>query len=146
VSEALQLFKLPARANVERAIAALKALNSELVHQLEADQLLAAKAALVFAYWSKRLHHDKTLLDRKREARLLARLRENDGDVSELLYVVDGAAADDWIMGRDVRSARRYDGIQTIFRDREQVERLAEVCTEYRAGRPHALALKYNLA
>ena len=77
----------------------------------------------VFAYWQAKLGHPQAILDRQRRARLEARLRENGGDVSELLYAIDGALRDDWIMGRDPKAQRRYDGIETIFRDRGQVER-----------------------
>lgn len=138
-------FRLPERANVDRAIEAIRSLDAEMVPHLEREQLCRAKAGLIFAYWAKCLHHGRALLDKKRERRLLARLKENEGDVSELLYVIDGARADDWLMGRDVRSDRRYDGIETIFRDREQVERLAETCDDYRNAKPHPLAVKYNL-
>ncbi len=142
---AVAIFRLPQRANVERAIEALRSLNPDIVAHLEREQLARAKAGLIFAYWAKCLHHGRALLDKKRERRLLARLQENAGDVSELLYVVDGARHDDWLMGRDPRSDRRYDGIETIFRDREQVERLAETCDDYRSDKPHPLAVKYNL-
>lgn len=82
-------------------------------------------AAFVFAYWAARMRHPNAKLDRRREQRLVARLRENGDDVSELLYVVDGALKDDHLMGRRPDSTQKYDGVQTLFRDREQVERLA---------------------
>jgi uncharacterized protein YdaU (DUF1376 family) len=91
-------------------------------HTVEAALHLAVETA--FAYWQARLGHPGAILDRKRASRIEARLRENGGDVSELLYAVDGALRDDWLMGRDAKSHRRYDGIETVFRDREQVERL----------------------
>jgi hypothetical protein len=49
-------------------------------------------------------------------------------------------------MGRAVNSPRPYDGVETIFRDREQVERLADLCRRYQTGRPHALVEKYQAA
>ena len=92
--------------------------------QVEAGLGLAA--LVVFNYWRAKMGKaDRTILDRKRRTRLISRLRENRGDVSELLYVVDGALRDEFLMGRDPAARRRYDGIETIFRDRGQVERLA---------------------
>jgi len=83
-------------------------------------------AEVVFRYWRDRMGFDpaRTLLNEKRKSRIIARLRENGGDVSELLYVVDGALRDDWTMGRDARSTKPYNGTQTIFRDREKLEGL----------------------
>ena len=138
-------FHVPARANVEVCIAALRTLDVDAAVHLEREQLAQARVALIFSYWAKVMHRARALLDAKREKRLLARLRENDGDVSELLYGVDGAKGDDWTMGRDVKSQRAYNGIETIFRDREQVERFAELCVGYRKGETHPLALKYRL-
>lgn len=90
------------------------------------ERALAAGAEVVFAYWKARLgKNGRTVLDRKRESRIVARLRENGGDVAELLYAIDGALRDDYLMGRDPKAPRAYDGVETIFRDRAQVERLA---------------------
>lgn len=100
-------------------------------------------AALIFAYWAKVMGHDRVLFDEQREKRLTERLRENHDDVSELLYVVDGAKRDDFLMGRAVGTKKKYDEISTIFRDREQVERLAEACPKYRQRLEHPLAHKY---
>lgn len=89
------------------------------------EAALRLGAEVTFKYWAARMGRtDSTRLDRKREARLVSRLRENGGDVSELLYAVDGALRDDWLMGRDAHAPRKYDGIETLFRDRAQVERL----------------------
>lgn len=99
-----------------------------------------AQAELVFAYWAKIMHHENALMDRGRTSRLLKRLRENKGDVSELLYAVDGARKDPHLMGERADSDRKYDGIETIFRDRAQVERLSALA--HPKG-PHAMILKY---
>ena len=69
----------------------------------------------------------RTILNPKRQKRILDRLLENRGDVSELLYVVDGALKDDWTMGRAPNSTKPYNGTETIFRDREKVEGLASL-------------------
>lgn len=93
--------------------------------QVESGLKLAVQ--VVFSYWQSRMQKPRAILDAKRFHRLSSRLRENGGDVSELLHVVDGALRDEWLMGRDPRAGRKYDGIETIFRDREQVERLFEL-------------------
>ena len=84
-----------------------------------------ALAAMTFAYWANKLVHPNALLDDRRERMLVKRLIENRDNLDELFFVIDGALGDDWIMGRDQRSSKRYDGIETLFRDRAQVERLA---------------------
>lgn len=109
------------------------------------DERMNASVGVVFAYWARVMNHRRVVLDRKRFSRIAARLRENGRDASELLYAIDGAATDDFLMGRDPKAPRRYDGIETILRDREQVERLAERCKAYRNGTPHPIAVEYGL-
>ncbi len=122
----------------------LESLRDGALERLKRDKLYAGMAEIIFAYWAARLHHPAALFDQKRERRLLARLRESGGDWGLLCYAVDGALTDDWLMGRDMHSPRKYDGIETIFRDRAQVERLAELCPHFRAGQPHPLVTKYQ--
>lgn len=128
-------------------IGALQILMSEVKQdaddRITVDEHRKLIAAFVFAYWAKKLNHDNARLDEKRERVLVKRLVENGDDVNELLYVVDGALRDDWIMGRDARSPKRYDGIETVFRDRAQVERLA-LAGGFRSGQRHALAERYE--
>lgn len=104
-----------------------------------------AMAEIVFAYWAAKMGRAaSTLLDAKRESRLVARLRENHDNLSELLYCVDGAARDDFLMGRSPRSeGRTYNGIEQIFRDRGQVERLS-VAGGYRDGATHPLVARHG--
>lgn len=128
----------------QHARAFLEAIRDGTLERLKREELFGKMAEVVFSYWAARLHHPTALLDRKRERRVMARLRESGGDWGLLCFAVDGALSDDWLMGRDVHSPRRYDGIETIFRDRAQVERLAEACPTYRAGKPHPLVLKYQ--
>ncbi|HKO16720.1 MAG TPA: hypothetical protein VJU87_10795 [Gemmatimonadaceae bacterium] len=99
-------------------------------------------AEFVFAYWATKLDHPNTLLDDKRLALLMRRLKENGDNASELFYVIDGALRDDWTMGRAPRSERKYDGIETIFRSRAKVEELAGLCGPYRDRTPHPRAAK----
>ena len=121
----------------------LESLKAGTVERLTRDDLYHQQAEVVFAYWAAKLNHPAALYDAKRERRLMARLRESAGDWGILCYAVDGALRDDWIMGRDERSPRAYDGIECIFRDRAQVERLAELCPKFRRGERHPLLEKY---
>lgn len=122
----------------------LETLRAGTTERLRREETHRQMAEVVFAYWVAKLHHPAALLDTKRERRIIARLRESDGDWGMLCYAVDGALRDDWLMGRANNSPRKYDGIETIFRDREQVERLAELCPKFRAGEPHPLVAKYQ--
>jgi len=121
----------------------LEAIREGTLERLTKDHLYHQQAEVVFAYWAAKLHHPTALYDLKRERRIVARLRESAGDMSILCYAVDGALRDDWIMGRDERSPRPYDGVESIFRDRGQVERLAEMCPKFRKGLRHPLIEKY---
>jgi hypothetical protein len=96
-----------------------------------------AKAQMAFSYWQVVMNKSRSVMDEKRLVRIKARLKESGGDVSELLYAIDAAAKDDWLMGRDQRAPRAYNGIETIFRDRAQVEQLAERMGGYKRGEPH---------
>ena len=89
-------------------------------------------ARLVFTYWAARLGKDpkRTKWDEKRRSRLTARLKENNDDICELLCVVDGAINDDFHAGRNDRE-RPFQQIQTIFKDREMVEKLSVLSPHY---------------
>lgn len=126
------------------AVAFLESVRAGAIVQLQRDDLYLKLTEVVFAYWAARLNHPHAILDPKREKRIMARLRETRGEWGLLCYAVDGASRDGYLMGRDDRAPRKYDGISTIFRDLEQVERLAELCPKYRAGQPHPLVTKYE--
>lgn len=121
----------------------LEAAGEEGFRRMAADELRRVQAQLVFSYWAKKMGHERALLDHDRERRLIKRLEENRGNVDELLYVVDGALRDDWTMGRDNRSTKRFDGIETIYQDRAHVEKFAGMCQGYKDGKQHAMAVKY---
>jgi hypothetical protein len=50
---------------------------------------------------------------------------------------------DDWIMGRDPKAPRKYDGIEVILRDRAQIERFAGETKGWRKKEPHPLAVNF---
>jgi hypothetical protein len=106
---------------------------------LKAEEKRRILAELVFAYWQLKRHHQLALYDEQREGILVRALKANRDNVSELLYVVDGAGKDPW----DGRTA--HDGIEVLFRNRAQVERFAGFCPAYLAGQPHHTALRYGL-
>lgn len=109
----------------------------------ELQEFRRSQVELLFAYWAAKLHHPRALLDARREKIGLRALRDNGGDEGELLYVVDGAAKDEWTMGTDPRSTRRHDGFDRLFQNRATIEYYAELCPKYRQGLPHPIALKY---
>jgi hypothetical protein len=101
------------------------------------------QAELVFAYWQAETGHEKALLDDKRLNRLKKCLKENQGDVHELLYAVDGWRKDPTFRGLAEKENRVLDGIENIFTDRGRIERLAGHCKGRREGRPHKMAVRY---
>lgn len=107
------------------------------VRRKQKEQALGLAAEVLFVYWSARFGHPRAVLDKKRQRRLEERLRENGGDVDELLDTVDGALRDDYITGRDPKAPRAYDGIETIYRDRAQVERFVQLARVKREPGQH---------
>lgn len=128
----------PAQLSLEQGWAGVESVRERGRAKGQRDRMRAFLARAVFLYWQATMNHNGALLDPTRERVIMARLRESNDDASELFYAIDGAAKDDWLMGRDPRSkGKRWDGIATLFRDREQVERLAERCPGREYGEPH---------
>lgn len=111
--------------------------------RLRADEMRTLQAELVFAYWQKKMGHEKALLDDKRLNRLKNCLKENRGDIHELLYAVDGWARDPTFRSLKEKDDRVLDGIENIYTTRERIERLAGHCKGHRDGKPHPMAVKY---
>jgi hypothetical protein len=88
------------------------------------DKPGAAEARRVFDAWRELHAHPGPApkFDGKRQARILARLREGF-TTEQLCQALRGALKHSWLMGENP-SGRKYDGIQTILRDAEQVELL----------------------
>lgn len=101
-----------------------------------------AGAEFVFYYWATmhRKREGSTILDTKRRSRLVARLSEGDflQTLDMMLYAVEGSLKDPNLMGQN-ETGTKYTGVETIFRDRGQVERLADLVTKYKRGIPHRL-------
>lgn len=107
------------------------------------DNYCRVCAELVFAYWSAKYDHGRAILDDERERYITRRLRENDGDVSELLWALDGGLRDEWVMGTARNARHKNDGITYLFQSRERVEQLADLTPGGKKGRPHPMAAKY---
>lgn len=128
---------------VAKLAADLASVRAESVSRKQKLHLRKCLAGLVFAYWVAKFDHPRALLDRKREVRIMTRLEECGDNVSDLLYCLDGASKDPWVRGTDPKAPRAYDGLETIFRDREQIEKFAERTKGYRESRVHKMAEKY---
>ena len=109
--------------------------------RVSADDRRELQQRFLFAYWAKMYRHEGALYDPKRARILRARLVENRGNVSELLFAFDGGLKDDHLMGRTSSNSTKYDGIETLMRDRAQVEKLTRLAGMN--GKPHPMALKY---
>ncbi len=95
---------------------------------LDTATLLRGHTEIIFAYWCAITNRRASvMLDKKRANRITARLRESGNNLVEALHVVDGLLKDDHLMARRPDSQRKYDGIETIFKDRATVERLSEL-------------------
>jgi hypothetical protein len=78
--------------------------------------------AKVFDAWKQDTGHHRAKLDQKRTSRIKARLREGF-TAEELIQAIAHRRNDPFLMGEN-DTGRVYDGIQTLLRDSEQVERL----------------------
>lgn len=98
----------------------------------EAD--LTAKADQIGTYFRDKTGKGPTFIWTPERRRLVVdRLRENGGDVRELLYAVDGMVRDDFYNGR--RTGKKQLRIELLCRDRDHIETLAELGGLN--GRPH---------
>jgi hypothetical protein len=89
----------------------------------------------VFDFWKQEHGHPKAKLERKRRSRIKARLREGFTG-RELCIAIRGAKRDQFLMGQN-SDGKVYDGLQTLLRDAEQVERLMALAGT-RRGAPAA--------
>ena len=113
------------------------------VRRLKADEVRTLQAELVFSYWQAECGHERALLDDQRLNQLKRFLKENGGNVHELLWAVKGWSKDPTFQRMADQEGRVLDGINNIFRNRERLERLANQCKGYREGKPHPMAVKY---
>lgn len=93
---------------------------------------MQADAVRVFEAWRQSTGHVGAVMDPKRLNRLKQRLREGHS-VETLLAVLRNWRNDPWLAGS---SGKVYDGIEQLFRDSAQVERLAALHAPIRAPQP----------
>ena len=135
--------RLPAR-QTPRDVAAVKesiatifgTLRADAQRRLRADELRRLQAEMVFAYWALVWGVKSALLDDKRERLIIARLKENRGDVtgvSELFYAIDGAKRNDY-------AKQRKGDLKLILGERSRVEEYASNCAPYDRGEVHPKA------
>lgn len=89
------------------------------------DSLPAVR--VVFGEWQRTHGHPQAKLDAKRTALIRRALKLHTAE--QLGQAIRGALKDDWIMGRDLKSTKKYDGIETLLRDTAQIERLIDLET-----------------
>lgn len=133
---AVTLARAPTTGRIA-TLAAVAGVAQATTVRVRRDDYRRGLAGFAFAYWAARTGHSAAVLDPKREARILARLTETDGDLNDLLYAVDGLLRDEFLMGRTARSSKKYDGIEVVFRDRGKVEELAGSVPAWNQKIPH---------
>jgi hypothetical protein len=103
--------------------------------ELKASDADRSFVRTVFDAWQEDTGHHRTILDRKRARRILARKRE--GFTTErLILAITNRRNDPFLMGEN-DTGRVYDDIETLLRDAAQVERLERLVDRMRSnGRP----------
>lgn len=82
----------------------------------------------VFNHWKEVCNHPKAKFDSKRQRRIIARLKDGFTQ-EELCQVARGVKNSPFHMG-DNDSHTLYDGIDTIYRDADQVEKFIELAKQ----------------
>jgi hypothetical protein len=99
-----------------------------------------ADVTTVLAHWRERVDMPRAAIEGKagegRRKRVRARLAEGLS-VADLCLVADGAARDDWLMGRDPKARPGgWRDVETVYRDRAQCERLTLLAKSPATGPP----------
>lgn len=79
----------------------------------------------VFNNWREVCNHPRAVFDAKRQRRIIARLKDGF-TLEELCAVARGVCHSPFHMGEN-DTKTKYDGIDTIYRDAEQVEKFIEL-------------------
>jgi hypothetical protein len=90
----------------------------------------SSDVSVVFDHWKKTLNHPKATLDKKRIERINARLKTFSA--ADLINAINGVQYSPHHIGENAQKMR-YDGIQTIFRDTEQVEKFIALYERHNA-------------
>lgn len=89
------------------------------------DKRTKKEVCFIFDEWKTTLNHPAAKLDKKRISRINARLADGF-TVEQLKKVPHGVLRSPWHLGQN-DTKTRYDGIDTIFRDAEQVEKFIKL-------------------
>jgi hypothetical protein len=102
-------------------------------------------ADAVFIYWQGTYEKPASVrMDARRRSVIVRSLTENEGDLSELFYALDGARKSDFHMGRGkYAGGKKYDTPEAILTDRSRIEGHAEMMGDYARGVPHPQAEKF---
>lgn len=94
--------------------------EEEVEGESEAEKEIATDVAAVFAEWQIVLNHPKAKLDKTRSTKIKARLK--DYTVDELRNAIKGVSKSPYHLGEN-DAGTRYDGISTIFKNADQVDK-----------------------
>ncbi len=92
-----------------------------------------AKVRAVFECWKVEHKHPKAILERKRDAKIRARLREGF-TVEQLCQAIKNAKNDGFLMGENA-DGRTYDDLESLLRSASKVERLLATTSRLATGR-----------
>lgn len=132
-----------ARGPYEALVAHLQLVNAESTRELGWEQRRLLAAEVWFAYWQAIRNHKRALYSTDREKLIVRCLKQNGDNLSELLFVVDGAHRDPWANGSDPKARSANDDPGLLLRDRAHIERFANLCPEFKRGQLHPMAEKY---
>ncbi len=87
------------------------------------SQDLRVAVRRIFEHWQLEHGHPDAKLDKKRIGRIKARLADGF-TADQLCEAISAAKLDDWLMGRDPKSKKIYDDLESLIQDVAKVERL----------------------
>jgi hypothetical protein len=140
-SSAVQRFSAGSYADVTGHLGVVLAeVTTGAARRFRADEKREVMALMLGAYWAAKLHKhpERVKFTKRRVSQLVRVLRENEDDLSELFYVVDGAVRDDYCQGRTQKQhGEKVIELDFLFGSRDRIERLAGHCAGYKAGETH---------
>lgn len=111
--------------------------NEKNKRPLDSPAAAASPVHSVFEYWRTKTGHTQAKLTPERDR--IIRLRLKDYTADELMRAIDGCLVSPFHMGQNDRHTV-YDGLKTIFRDGEQVEKFIAMSEANGNGKSQSLA------
>lgn len=102
--------------------------NEQIIEHTPSNADKSAWVDEIFAEWQTVLNHPNAILDTKRRNRIKARIKDGFS-LEELKSVPHGVLRSPFHLG-DNADGKRHDGISTIYRDTEQVEKFRDLATQ----------------